>query len=310
MMGKKQLLALALASAFALQARDPECRTMKLNVGPLVNFARYSFDCTPDIQGALVGLHFDFQHSKQCREFVQLRFDGRWSAGKIDGCDLEDRIRDYRPEFDFGWNFDWTICERDVTFTPFFGIGYIALLNQFKECSDSCFSNCCSNSCSDSCTSCREELNYGNLYVPIGFNSVHKVSDCFSWGITAEYRIDARTRLKVSRDCCTLCDDIKPDSRTQGVLIEVPFMWQLTDGECYDWLIKFVPQFDFNKFGAGKCDCSCTCDSTCSPCTSSCCSQNVLDAILNCDVDVTDGCKLPQLKEWYLGAHLDVGVRF
>ena len=292
-----------------LSARDPECRTMHFNVGPSVNYAQYKFGCTPKVQGALVGVHADFSHSRECSEFALLRFDGRWSVGKFEECDLKDRIRDYRTELDLGWNFEWSWCDRDMTFTPFFGIGFFFENNKVRE-EESCtfFEDCCSTSCSiDACAA--SKLRYYNLFVPVGFNTLHRVNDCFSWGLTAEYRIDAWTRLKVSQDCCTLCDKVQPESRTHGVMVEVPLTWNLCEGECMDWHVKVVPFFDWNRFGDANCDCTCTstCHNSCSS-SSSCCSADLLDALNDCAIGFD--CDIPKLSQWYLGARVDLGVRF
>ncbi len=320
----KAAVLLSLVTPF-ISARDPECRTMQVNLGPLVNYADYKFDCTSKLQGALVGLHFDWEHSRPKREFVLVRFDGRWSAGKEKGCNIQDRIQDYRPELDFGWNFNPCWCGRRSVITPFFGLGFIYEQNKigaessscpFSGCASSC-SNSCSNSCSDSCSSSSDSnsIRYYNIYVPVGLRVDWKHSECFQWGLNVEYRIDAWTRLQVGEDCNTLCNKVKPHHRTQGVLLEVPFQWNFREGECVDWHVRLVPFFDYNKFGSANCECGCssTCSNSCSDScssSSSCCSQNVLGVLENCDPEVTSGCEIPSLRQYYAGARLDLGVRF
>jgi len=309
-MNKAALLSVLVTSL--VSARPEECRTMQMNLGPTVNFARYKFDCTPEMQGAMVGLHFDWQHNRENREFVQVRFDGRWSAGDIKGCNTENRVQDYRPEFNFGWNFTPCWCDNSFTFTPIVGLGFFFLSNELSLHESSCNLGCV-DTCATStgCSSSDENrLRYFNFNIPVGLFTTYKYSDCLSIGLNAEYRIDAVTRLRANEDCKSLCSSVKPNSRTQGVLVEMPFNYHLGDWMCMDWQMKFVPLFDWNRFGSANCECNDSCSSTCNPCesTSSCpdCVP-VLDALANC---ATDECHLPSLTSWYIGAHIDLGIRF
>lgn len=293
------------------------------SVGPLFNFARYEFsnsnnccynavptDCCgifPHEQGYLAGIHFDITHSRPSHWYFNAQFDGEWNAGYVNnttGTFLQ--IQDYRPEFDFGYNF--FIHENHYFITPFTGLGFYYLSAEFKN-------HVTTNK-------------YNNLYIPIGLNAtwnVHpdcfeNVVECFTAGINAEYRIDAWTRLKIATGCCPSygcdtsscnascdtscdsscdipctppayfpCDDlIKLDSRTQGVHVELVFTWFPTFNEKINFEAVGAPFFDWNRFGRA-----------CVPTTT--CAQ-------------TYGCNpnlpVPQLDRWYLGFHAQLGIRF
>lgn len=272
-------------------------------VGPLFNFARYKFnnniDCCeiPRVQGYLAGLHFDITHSRPSNWFFTAQFDGEWNAGYVNNtANTFLQVKDYRPETDFGYTF--FIHTNHYFITPFTGLGFYYLSTEFKN---------------DALTN-----KYNNLYIPIGFNvtwNVHpdcheNVVECFTAGITATYRIDAWTRLKVTTDCddtCSadkcpelypcvnpcntpcipiidygLCEDrLKLNSRTQGVHVELVFTWYPTFNEKINFEAVGAPFFDWNRFGSA---CATSCDGTSIP--------------------------LPELNRWYLGMHGQIGIRF
>ena len=278
-----------------------EDKTMQLNVGPLFNFARYKFDCQPKNQGYLAGVHADFAHIVKCREYVGVRFDGRWNAGNVSGCEQENHIQDYRTELDLGYNFDVSWCKmEDLRLTPILGVGFFFLGDEFGDisCCSSSSSSC--NPCSSSSGDC--DFRYYNVFVPVGFKSEWRVNDCFSWGIDAEYRIDAWTRLKQNGSC----DKQKLHSRTQGVLVEVPMTWQSGQVWCTDFQVKVVPLFDWNRFGRVD---NCSSSTSCGGCSNSCggCSSSSS----GCSSFDNACCpEASQLTQWYLGLHVDLGVRF
>ncbi len=291
------------------------------SVGPLFNFARYNFntnvDCCnapitnccelPHAQGYLAGIHFDITHSRPSHWYFNAQFDGEWNAGYVNNTENTFlQIKDYRPETDFGYTF--FIHENHYFITPFTGLGFYYLSTEFKH---------------ESLTN-----KYNNLYIPVGFNAtwnVHpdcheNVIECFTAGITATYRIDAWTRLKVDMDCedtcstdcndtcsdtcsdtcpdyscknpCSisyfpleygLCDtNLKPNKRTQGLHVEIVCTWFPTFNEKVNFIATGGPFFDWNRFG--------------SACGTGC-EYNV-------------GVPLPELTRWYLGVHAQMGIRF
>lgn len=280
-------------------------------VGPLFNFARYKFDtdvgcCNgptnnccefPHAQGYLAGIHVDISHSRPSHWFFNLQFDGEWNAGYVNNTEnMFLQIKDYRPETDFGYTF--FINKNHYFITPFTGFGFYHLSTEFKK---QMLTN-----------------KYNNIYIPIGFNAtwnVHPecyedVVECFTMGITASYRIDAWTRLKVVTDggvdcpnglcpdlccdnscnkpctpkICNPCDDrLKPQSRTQGVHTEIVCTWFPTfNNDSINFIATGGPFFDWNRFG-GACATSCE----------SCATVPVA-----------------QLTRWYLGFHAQLGLRF
>jgi len=330
-------------------ARDPECRTINMNIGPTFNFARYNFDCQPKYQGYLAGVHADFEHVMLNREYVGVRFDGRWNAGTVSGCNQTSEIKDYRTELNLGYNVSRCGINR---FTPFLGLGFYYLADEFGSGNSSC---CINNFGGENCT-----LRYYNLFVPIGFKAEWQKTDCFSWGLNAEYRIDAWTRLRQgessSSSCCqswssscnqscssscggcssscssscnNSCDKIKLQNRTQGFLIEVPLTWRrLAQCGSTDIQIKVVPLFDWNRFGAIDSCCSSSssscgsCSSSCNSCSSGCSSSSSCSSngrvITACEPILCPlyGCEsgpcgnTTRLTQWYLGLHVDLGIRF
>lgn len=257
--------------------RDKNYDAQQLNVGPILNYAHYEYGCHPALRGALAGIHFDFQHIPLKREYIGLRFDGRWNAGSISDCSQEkNRIQDYRAEFDLGYNHCW--CDDDMRLTPFAGVGFFYLANE--EC------NCLKN-------------RYYNVFVPLGLKYEWMINYCFRWGIEAEYRLDAWTRLNVDLECETVCEKTKLHPRTQGLLIELPFVWQGKETCNKIAQLKLVPFFDWNRFGR-----SCGESSSCS---CSCSSSSILCAFDSCE---DESCDVPRLNQWYVGVHLDLGIRF
>jgi hypothetical protein len=124
---------------------------------------------------------------------------------------------------------------------------------------------------------------YFNFYVPVGFEALWKVSeDCFDMGLRALYRVDVHTRLKLETPCfeeCE-CETIKL-KRSMGAHVEFPFTWYKSWDNRANWQIRLVPFFDWNRFGKA-------------------------------DQANSNGIcfDVPQLDSWYLGAHLDFGLRF
>jgi len=271
-------------------------------VGPLFNFARYKFNnnnvecCNglttnccefPRAQGYLAGLHVDFTHSRPSHWYANVQFDGEWNAGYVNNtANTFLQVKDYRPEFDFGYNF--FIQKNHYFITPFIGLGFYYLSTEFKH---QMMSN-----------------KYNNLYIPIGFNAtwnVHpecyeNVVECFTIGITATYRIDAWTRVSVdncpnvycNNPCNASCvipaynlcaNHLKPNSRTQGVHIEMPCTWFPTyNNDAINFIAVGAPFFDWNHFG--------------SACATSC--------------ETDAGIPIPRLNRWYLGVHAQLGIRF
>lgn len=241
-----------------LSGRPAECRTLQVNAGPTFNFARYQFGCLPKMEGYLAGVHFDFEHGHPSNWYLGLRFDGRWNAGFVCGCqDLKSEIKDYRTEFDLGYRFSKCNIR---SFTPFAGIGFYYLSNEFEP----------------------QEIayRYFNVFVPVGFKSEWLVNDCFKWGLNFEYRIDAWTRMKLDSPCIQICDKIKLN-RTQGLLLEVPLTWKFGECSCVDYQVKVVPLFDWNRFGRAD------------------------------EANENGLCiEIQKLNQWYLGLHVDLGIRF
>jgi hypothetical protein len=278
------------------------------NVGPLFNFARYNFsnniDCCngpttnccdfPHAQGYLAGLHFDISHSRPSHWYFNAQLDAEWNAGYVNNtANTFLKVKDYRPETDFGYTF--FIRENHYFITPFTGLGFYYLSTEFKN-------QLMTNA-------------YKNVYIPIGFNAtwnVHpdcheNIIECFTAGIAATYRIDAWTRLKVTTDggsdcpnglcpdlcfegcetsCNTTCnpceDKIKLNSRTQGAHVELVFTWFPTFNDKVNFIAVGGPFFDWNRFG-GACESSC----------------NSGAAVV-----------VPQLNRWYLGFTACMGLRF
>lgn len=308
-------------SSFMKALNQPSCITSAsrsfveqrwaVTAGPLFNFARYTFnnkvDCCqcPHEQGYLAGLHVDISHSRPSHWYFNAQFDGEWNAGYVNNtANTFLQIKDYRPETVFGYNF--FIHTNHYYITPFTGLGFYYLSTEFKN---------------QSVTN-----KYNNLYIPIGFNAtwnVHpecfeNVVECFTAGITAVYRIDAWTRLKVDADCgdtcssscsdtCSSSDDcpvyscpppsicipalgygicensLKPNSRTQGVHVELVCTWFPTFNDSVNFIATGGPFFDWNRFGSA-CGTSCEYYGTSVP--------------------------LPELTRWYLGFHAQLGIRF
>ncbi len=122
---------------------------------------------------------------------------------------------------------------------------------------------------------------YFNLYVPVGFDLLWRKKEHFQINLKATYRIDAWTRVKIKTPCETLCNkvDLK---RTQGLHVELPMTWFLDKHLCcFPLHMKVVPFFDWNQFGRSD----------------EANSQGICFAV-------------PQLRRWYLGLHIDIGVRY
>lgn len=337
------LLALLILSSPLLSTHD-DGNPWQSNIGLNFNYARFQFGCLPKFDGYLAGVHWDISHSLPCHFYANLQFDGNWNAGPMcsfcDECDcdpntcnttnttcnndctipttpplgcpdLKARIKDLRPELDFGYSF--TFCEHEqVALTPIIGVGFMYLSNRLKP----------------------QEVTYRyfNVNVPIGFKFLWIGEEyCdrqFDVGLDFTYRIDAWTRLKLrapnidmgtitcnqendcdrcERDCNNNCpnpstitvtcvpnscnNDCDNDcdngckihlSRTHGIHLSVPMTWSYNyEDACVNWQTKIVPFFDWNKFG---------------------CAQEVNENNLPVEI--------PRLKQWYLGLHVDVGINF
>jgi hypothetical protein len=125
---------------------------------------------------------------------------------------------------------------------------------------------------------------YFNVYVPIGANLLWQAKRHFQVELAAEYRINAWTRLKLQTPDLNVCDKLKL-THTNGVHVEVPMTWFLdTYSCCFNDLhlqCKVVPFFDWNRFGNVN-------------------ERNFEGLCL----------PVPELKRWYLGLHVDIGVNF
>lgn len=255
-----------------INARDFEDQHMQLNLGPLFNYARYDLGCLPKIQGYLVGFHSDYIYRHDPGFYTQVQFDGRWNAGYISGdFDTKVKIRDYRPEWLLGYDF---ALSHDCTayFAPLSGFGFYYLANELQP---------------DVMA-----YRYLNFYIPVGFQALWKADeDCFDFELRALYRVDAYTRLKLETPCYENDDLASPDEccnsnkikleRSMGARIETPLTWYKTWDNRANFLIKLVPFFDWNRFGKA--------------------SQANSEGIC---------IEVPQLTNWYVGAHLDFGLKF
>lgn len=122
---------------------------------------------------------------------------------------------------------------------------------------------------------------YNNLYVPVGFDLLWREKEHFQVNVMATYRIDAWTRLNFKAPCEELCSKVEL-KQTQGVHVEIPMTWFLDKQIlCYQAHLKIVPFFDWNRFGSAN----------------EASSQGICFAI-------------PELNRWYLGLHIDLGVRY
>jgi hypothetical protein len=230
----KQLHYLCLLLALAgspLAAREFEDQKMQINLGPLFNYARYDLGCLPKIQGYLVGFHSDYTYRNDPGFYTQLQFDGRWNAGYISGnFDTKVKIRDYRPEWDLGYDI---ALSRDCTayLTPLAGFGFYYLSNELQP---------------DVMT-----YRYFNFYIPVGLEALWKIhEDECELGLRAVYRVDAYTRLKLVTPCLEPCECTKIKlERSQGIYVQMPITWYKTWDKRANFQIKIVPFFDWNRFG-------------------------------------------------------------
>lgn len=122
---------------------------------------------------------------------------------------------------------------------------------------------------------------YYNLFVPFGLRGAHTLKEeVCDIGLMVEYRLDAWTRLKMNTPCINLCEKFTMH-RAEGAHVEMPFTHYHTTQHCVNIQTSIVPFFDWNKFGAVN---ETNCAGQCIP--------------------------VPQLKQWYLGLHVDIGIRF
>ncbi len=240
------------------------CDNSQLNVGALFNFARYKQGELPNIQGYLAGIHADYIYGRPhvaplSNLYSYLRFDGRWNAGFVCGCDdLKLQIKDYRPEWAVGYNFCLKSDQQYVT--PLVGVGFYYLSDEIKR---------------DVVT-----FRYFNVYIPVGASFLWRRCDDFQVELSAVYRANAHTRLKIEDPCLDLCDKLRL-CKTRGAHVELPFTWFLNTCRCWDIQTKVVPFFDWNHFGRAT---ETTSLGVCFP--------------------------VPKLDRWYLGLHVDVGIHF
>jgi hypothetical protein len=124
---------------------------------------------------------------------------------------------------------------------------------------------------------------YFSVDVPVGAHLQWVVSqEEFEVGLEALYRAQVWARVKVKTPCIELCEcDRIKIKRSHGVHIEVPLTWYLTWDLSANIQTKVVPFFDWNRFG--------------------CADEANSNGIC---IDI------PQLKQWYLGLHVDLGIRF
>ncbi len=122
---------------------------------------------------------------------------------------------------------------------------------------------------------------YFNVFVPVGINALWCAKeDRFDIGLQFYYRADAWTRLKMTIPCIETCDKIEL-KRSHGFHAEMPFIWYHSWNRRANFQTKIVPFFDWNRFGrADEANCNGIC--------------------LN----------IPRLDQWYLGLHIDLGIRF
>lgn len=220
----------------SLLGRFFECDNSQLNVGALFNFARYKLGELPDVQGYLAGVHADYIYGRpHCAPlsdfYTHLRFDGRWNAGFVCGCDdFKLQIKDYRPELAFGYNYCLDYDRRYIT--PLVGVGFYYLSDEIKP----------------NITTFR----YFNVYIPVGAAFLWRCKEDFQVELAAVYRIDAHTRLKLRDPCLNVCDTLHL-CKTRGVHVELPFTWfHHTECMCWNVQTKVVPFFDWNHFGRAK----------------------------------------------------------
>lgn len=122
---------------------------------------------------------------------------------------------------------------------------------------------------------------YFNLYVPVGLHVDHTLKEeICDIGLLLEYRPDVWTRLKVNTPCVKLCEKFTMH-RAHGLRIELPFTHYHTTSHRANIQTKIVPFFDWNHFGAVN---QTNCAGQCIP--------------------------VPKLNQWYLGLHVDIGLRF
>lgn len=124
---------------------------------------------------------------------------------------------------------------------------------------------------------------YFNIFIPLGLHfEWDPCSDEFTIGLSVLYRPDVWTRLKLDTPCVQACDNQKIKlKRSYGVHVALPMQWVLTCNECVDVQTKIVPFFDWNRFGkADEANCNGLC------------------------------FEVPRLDRWYLGLHIDIGIRF
>lgn len=197
-------------------------------------------------------------------------------------CHLWTRLR-----FDGRWNAGF-VCSKDGVRTkiqdyrPQWDLGYNFALGRCENFELAPFAGLGFFYLSNKFKTEDNTFRYLNLYVPIGLHAnwiVHE--DCFEVGLSTFYRIDAWTRLKVKTPDLEQTNKLKL-KRTQGLLVELPLTWYHEDDcRCANFQTRVVPFFDWNRFGKTKEK-----------------NENGLRV------------PVPKLQQWYLGVHVDVGIRF
>lgn len=200
------------------------------HAGPTINFARFSFENLPKLQGCLAGVHADVIHKHESNISTRVKFDARWNAGHISGeSSLKGHISDYRPELDLGYRI---AINKTVSFLPFTGVGFYLLAAKLTN---------------DDIT-----RQFYNIYVPVGAQVIWKIKGSnFDIGIAGEYRINTWSRAKLKIPNIGSTNKIKI-RHSEGVLIEMPMTWHFHTDYGVKIHSKIVPYFDWNRFGRSQ----------------------------------------------------------
>lgn len=237
------------------QVRADRCcveQDFKVSVGPTFNYAQYKADdATSKIQGYLAGIHTHFEYQRDKKFHAEIQFDGRWNAGLV--CDSNNRrfrIKDYRPELYLGYRFNF--CGTGFYVGPFTGLGFYYLSARQPNV---------------------EKNRYYNLFVPVGLDMRWlNCEEDFEVGLRVLYRADVYNRLRRNDPDMAMKFKMR---RNHGVHVEAPLTWYKEHSCTVDWMMRVVPFFDWNKFGAAK--------------------------------EVNN---IPSLYRWHLGTRLEFGIRF
>lgn len=250
-------------------------RLISLNVGPTIQYTRYTQGCLPKQSGPMSGVAFDTRIKKAWKPAAYIGFRGLWDIPHI--CSENGLIIDsneYQVNGHLGFNFESD--DGRCSIIPFTGIDFIHLSHQIK------------------CDIIRHK--YFQINVPIGVGFLYNPSECFSWGIKTYYDIDAWTRLKVATPCLTdtQCCKIKL-KRGHRAHVEMPLKWHYRVDERVGIDISWIPLFTWQKFNSEKL----CCPESCTP--NPCCITGTSDP---------DALNIPVLKQWHLGSILTFGITF